>query len=446
MVNSKASGTFAFTSSETALTTSVTTSGGTGSSGPLLVGPGSYDFSFTVPSDIGIEAASCTEGGTIRAARSGSVELTAGSSVTCTITALDSVRDTVATISALAAIRSQLIIASGPDLQRRLNVLSGESGSGGLSGFGMSYLDPNLPLTLSMNSDASAFSFSYSGAGSADPAGQALAEAGLVTDPAAGQQLGTNLDVWLEGKYAKFDATGGNGGFAVLHGGLDYKVSNDLLFGVGAQFDWIGMDSSGGTGHAEGLGYLIGPYITANLSPGLYFDARAAWGQSFNDVSPYDTYTDSTTGERALITAALGGVTNLEALEIRPGARLSWYREEIAGYTDSLDVDIPSVTVETGTLEFGPTFRLPGELADGVTVAPFLSLSGVWTFAQTNTATAVSGQPGIEDVALRGVIEVGFDVDTEGGFTLSASGSYDGIGTGGGYEAIGGSLSVGQKF
>jgi len=446
VVNSTAARAFGFTSSEPALTTSVTTSGGTGSSGPLLVRPGAYEFGFTVPSDIGIEAATCTDGGTIdRASRTGSVELIAGTSVTCTITALDSVRDTVATIGALAEIRSQLILSSTPDLQRRLKLLSGEGRDGGFSGFGMSYLDPNLPLSFAMNSDASAFAFSYSGADGSDPAGEALAEAGLVTDPAAGEQLGRNLDVWLEGKYAKFDATGGNGGFAVLHGGLDYKVSDDLLFGVGAQLDWIGMDGAGGTGHAEGLGYMIGPYITANLSPGLYFDARAAWGQSFNEVSPYDTYTDSTNGERALVTAALGGVTNLDALEIRPEARLSWYREQIAGYTDSLDVDIPSVTVETGTLEFGPTFRLPGEVADGVTMTPFLSLNGIWTFAQTNTATVVSGQPGLEDADLRGVVEVGVDIDTDGGFTMSASGSYDGIGTGG-YEAIGGSLSLGQRF
>ena len=206
------------------------------------------------------------------------------------------------------------------------------------------------------------------------------------------------------------------------------------------------MDSAGGTGHADGLGYMIGPYITANLLPGLYFDARAAWGQSFNEVSPYDTYTDSTTGERSLITAALGGITDLGPLEIRPEARLSWYREQIAGYTDSLDVDIPSVTVETGTLEFGPTFRLPGEVADGVTVAPFLSLSGIWTFAETNTATVVSGQPGLDNTELRGVVKLGVDVVSDSGFSMSAKGSYDGIGTGGGYEALGGSLSIGQKF
>ena len=78
-----------------------------------------------------------------------------------------------------------------------------------------------LPLTFSMNSDASAFAFNYSGAKGSDPVGEALAEAGLVTDPAEGKRIGQNLDVWLEGRYAKFDATGGNGGFAVLHGGLD---------------------------------------------------------------------------------------------------------------------------------------------------------------------------------------------------------------------------------
>lgn len=447
IVNSKANASFGITSREPALVTSISTTGGTGSSGPLRVRPGSYDFAFTVPSEIGIEAATCTAGGTIdRASHAGSVDLTAGSSVTCTITALDSVRDTVATIGALAESRSTLILSSQPDLQRRLNRLSGVDQNGSISGFGLSYSDPGLPFSVSMNSDASAVSFSYSGAGVSDPVGEALVETGLVNDPARGATIDQNLDFWLEGKYARFDATSGNGGFAVLHGGLDYKVSDDLLFGVGAQFDWIGMDTAGGTGHADGFGYMTGPYLTANLSPGLYFDARAAWGQSFNEVSPYDTYSDSTTGERALVTAALGGVTSVDALEIRPEARLSWYREQIAGYTDSLDVDIPSAGVETGTLEFGPTFRLPGEIADGVTMTPYLGLSGIWTFAKTNTATTPPAQPGPQDADLRGVVEVGVDVDTDTGFTMSASGSYDGIGSGGSYQSIGGRLSIGQKF
>ena len=447
VVNSRASGTFGFISGESALTTSVVTSGGTGSSGPLLVRPGSYDFRFTVPSGIGIEIASCTAGGTIdRASHAGSVELHAGSSVTCTLAALDSVRDTVAMIGALAEIRSKLTVGSMPDLQRRLNVLRGEGQKGGISGFGMSYLDSDLPLSFAMNNDASAISFGYRGADVSGAAGAALAQAGLITDPAAAKQIGKNLDLWLEGKYARFDATGGNGGFAVLHGGIDYKVSNDLLVGVGTQIDWIGMDKAGGIGHADGFGYLVGPYITANLSPGFFFDARAAWGQSYNQLTPYNTYTDSTIGGRALVTAALGGVTSLDALEIRPVARLTWYREDINGYTDSLDVDIPSVTVETGTLEFGPTFRLPVEVVDGVTAAPFLSFSGIWTFAETNTATVVSGQPGVADTDLRGSVELGVDVNSDSGFSLSAKGSYDGIGTGGGYEAIGGSLSLGQKF
>lgn len=449
IVNSKADRSYAFSAGQSALNVTVTTSGGSGNSGALLVRPGTHAFAFAVPADIGIASATCSSGGTIDAeAHTGIVTLTSGSAVTCTVTALDSVHDTVAALSAMSVVRSHLMLRSGPELDRRLDRLNGVSGGGEISGFGMSYANQSLPLSIRMGSDTASFALSFvdaQNATDADPVGETLAEAGLVTDPAAQSRLGKNFDIWLEGKYAAFDAAGGSGTFGVLHGGMDYLMSEDLLVGVGAQLDWIGMDGPDGTSHSDGLGFMVGPYVTANLSQGFYFDARAAWGYSYNQVSPFGTYTDDAWGERGLVTAGLGGQIDLDAIEIRPEARLSWYGEHIAGYTDSLDVEIPDVTVETGTLEFGPTFRMPLEVADGLELIPFAGVNGIWTFAQTNTATEVSGQPGLDEADLRASVDLGFDLQTLGGFSLSASGFYDGIGTAD-YQAFGGSVSIDRKF
>jgi hypothetical protein len=41
------------------------------------------------------------------------------------------------------------------------------------------------------------------------------------------------------------------------------------------------------------------------LSPNLYFDARAAWGQSDNSIDPLGVYTDNFSTDRSLVSAKL---------------------------------------------------------------------------------------------------------------------------------------------
>lgn len=435
-----------FTSSERALNVVVTARGGGGSSGAIPLPPGTYDFRFSVPGDLGIASASCSTGSRIDAsARTGTITLGAGDAVTCTLTVLNSVRDTVALLSAIGAVRGQMALSFEPDLQRRLDRLAGRIRGGEISGFGMAYASQTLPLSLQVNTDGGSFALSLRDAqGKTEPvaATEALAGAGLVTDVDQGESLGQNFDIWLEGKYAKYDAAGGKGNFAALQGGIDYILADGLLVGLGAQLDWIDLNKPAGVGAANGLGLMVGPYLTASLGQGLYFDARAAFGVSQNVISPYGTYSDTTMGRRGLVTAALGGEMTVGALEIRPEARLSWYRELIAGYTDSLNVKIPDVATETGTLTFGPTFRLPYEVGNGVVLAPFARVNGIWTLVENNTA---AGQPGVSTANLRAAVELGFDLDTLGGFAVSAAATYDGIGTQD-YRALGGNVSIGQKF
>ena len=45
--------------------------------------------------------------------------------------------------------------------------------------------------------------------------------------------------------------------------------------------------------------------MTARLNKALFFDARAAWGQAANQVSPFGTYQDSFATTRALASAKL---------------------------------------------------------------------------------------------------------------------------------------------
>ena len=257
--------------------------------------------------------------------------------------------------------------------------------------------------------------------------------------------MSQRYDIWAEGQYSRFNATAGDGTFAILHAGADYLVTRDLLVGLGTQFDWIDMDASSGTGTADGWGFMIGPYMTAKLADGLYLDARGAFGQSYNHVSPAGTYEDAFDGERWLATAALIGEFEAGAFTVSPEARLSWFREQSEAYVDSLLTPVPSVTTETGTFSFGPTISRKIAMENGAVVTPFTTVTGIWTFDQTNTATAVSSQPGLAEEGIRAKVEAGFDVANDNGLSLSISGHYDGIGEKG-FEAYGGKLGVSQAF
>lgn len=208
---------------------------------------------------------------------------------------------------------------------------------------------------------------------------------------------------------------------------MDYLVTRRLLIGLGLQVDWMEMDAPGG-GAISGYGLMAGPYLTARLADGLYLDARGAWGRSWNEVSPFGTYTDPFDAERWLVTGALIGVFDMGRFNVQPEARLSWFSETSEQYVDSLGVTIPSMRVSTGTLEFGPTISTRMALQNGLIFSPHLKVSGIWTFEQENTATAFTTQLGLAEEGLRGRSEVGFGLSGDGGGTARASVFYDGIG------------------
>lgn len=257
--------------------------------------------------------------------------------------------------------------------------------------------------------------------------------------------MNQRYDVWVEGQYTKFNATAGDGTFAILHAGADYLVTEDLLVGLGTQFDWIDMDAASANGTADGWGFMIGPYMTAKIVEGLYLDARGAWGRSYNHVSPDGTYEDPFDGTRWLATAALIGDFKAGDFTISPEARLSYFREKSEAFVDSLLVPIPSVTTETGTFTFGPTISRKIAMENDTVFTPFTTVSGIWTFSQKNTAAALSSQPVLEEEGIRAKVEAGFDIRNDNGLSVSISGHYDGLGDSG-FEAYGGMAKISKAF
>ncbi|MEP4290491.1 MAG: autotransporter outer membrane beta-barrel domain-containing protein [Rhizobiaceae bacterium] len=257
------------------------------------------------------------------------------------------------------------------------------------------------------------------------------------------------LDVWMEGTYGQFEVDKSEGEFGILHIGADYLYTPDVLIGFSAQIDWIDSQSTEDESTAEGLGFLVGPYVTARLAPKLLFDGRVSWGQARNEISPFGTYSDEFDSERWLISAAFIGDFKLnENLTLMPEARLNWYREESDAYVDSHKLEIDSVTVETGSLEFGPTVRGTFKSGEQGSFNPFVGLKGIWTFANNISTEEVAENPPQAEEGIRGKIDFGIEItdpELAEGLMISLSGFYDGFGEED-FEVWGGNIGVRKSF
>lgn len=459
VLHPQSDGAYTFTSPEPALNFTVNTVGGSGQSAVIQIKPGTFNLAFTTPNGVGLTSATCSPSTSSvnTAAKTAQVVVTSNVAVVCTINGLPSLSEAQQAIGDLLDSRADLIVANGPDMSRRIERLNGGGGGGGsVSAFGIT-LASSVPFALSVGADRMSFSYSLGRSRAIDRAQHASApgfagvtpigagaQLGLgvsaAADPTAMPSGGDRFDLWVEGLLAGFNSAGGDGTFAIVHAGADYLVTPDLLLGVGIQVDWTDMDTDAG-GTVSGVGVMAGPYMTARLGENLYFDARAAWGTSKNDISPFGTFEDSFDATRSLYTAALIGDFASGNMTIQPQARLTYFRERTDPYVDSLSVAIPGMTVTTGQLAIGPQFSWRMVRESGAVLTPRVKLDAVYVFKLDHAGVAATQSPDLRDTGLRGRIEAGFTYETEAGALFGLGAFYDGIGEED-FEAWGGTVEV----
>ena len=206
---------------------------------------------------------------------------------------------------------------------------------------------------------------------------------------------------------------------------MDYLLTPDVLVGALVSFDT--MEEVTATSTVSGSGYMVGPYMTARLTPNLYFDGRFAAGKSDNLISPFNTYTDSFSTSRWLAMASLTGDFQYDNWTIQPHASLSHFRETQQSYVDSVGATIPSQTVRLGQIKIGPTFTGRFEGSEGWIYAPYLTVDAIYNVDDT-TGVTLTDTNGSEVEGWRGRLKAGASMTTEGGVRFSFGANYDGIG------------------
>ncbi len=166
--------------------------------------------------------------------------------------------------------------------------------------------------------------------------GLGFADQSYVANPYLTMRQG--LDIWIEGHVAKYnDGIGGinrDGDFKILYVGADYVLAPGILVGALVQVDDTDEDISDPTlsGDIEGTGWMAGPYIGIRVADNVFFDARAAWGQSDNDILLTDiagTRSGSFDTDRWLASASLTGSEYFGAWRLSPQIAIAYGNEEL---------------------------------------------------------------------------------------------------------------------
>ena len=249
-------------------------------------------------------------------------------------------------------------------------------------------------------------------------------------------------EIWTEFSASHADAGTSDSSLRVAYIGAHYFTDDNQLVGFLGQFDWAEEENSASGSTTDSDGWMIGPYIAGQLEEyDLYYEARAAYGQSDNNIRPNGTYEDSFDATRFLVSAKLSGKTEYEdEYTVRPEASILWVEEKQDAYTDTNNNSIASQTVSLGELRFGSSIEHTSTLENGTVFMPRFGISGVWNFGSgSNNASSGVTLPSDD---LRARVDFGFTAtNPENLMALKSVVFYDGIGASD-YDAWGGSVGL----
>ncbi|SNZ19411.1 autotransporter outer membrane beta-barrel domain-containing protein [Cohaesibacter gelatinilyticus] len=252
------------------------------------------------------------------------------------------------------------------------------------------------------------------------------------------------FDVWTQLYASRAKLNQSRADTIVAYLGAHYFVNPNLIVGAMAQYDSV--SEKNGSSSVDGTGWMAGPYIAGRL-PGhsLLYEARIAWGQSNNKISPTGTYKDRFDTTRWIATGQIEGDILLSSLDqmtrvaFNPFLRATYFEEKQDSYIDSNGSRVEGQTYSVGEIRFGPKFTLVTELDNGVRLTPFVSASGLWDFKMSGNDS--SQNSALKEGSLRARLDAGLGIKTANDWLFNMSSFHDGIGVDK-YQAYGGKVRL----
>ena len=240
-------------------------------------------------------------------------------------------------------------------------------------------------------------------------------------------RMAGSFDIWIDGRFSWRNDADGEGGLDsktfVTETGVDYLMTESLLIGLSLRVDNSDGTFGGEGGELEMRGWLAGPYVVWEITPGLQADAKIGYGGGHNDISAIiggENYGGSYDTTRWRAAAGLRGELEFGSFMIEPGLRAGFYRETTEAFT--LSNNGGTVVEQEFTflrLSFDPRLTYRHVTEEGTSITPFLSpqISAQWQDARG----------GRSNWDVFGVVQGGLSIATED-FSLSTNLSASGLG------------------
>lgn len=408
-----------------------------------ILGGRVLDIDLTVPAGFVLREVSCPAGVSLSVNGSASVVGTGTGLADCVLSIVDVASASAAAVPAILQ-RNDFLLSVELGLSQQLDRFGGDSSSNDEfpkpSGLGVA------PAPGDWNGGERMGLLSSGGTASSN---MAFSTSLQQTQRAAPSMLGANtrapertisrsFNVWTEGYLARTESDIGgesDGHTAVIYAGADYLLSPYLLLGALVQYDDQDRKFDDAPLKYGENGWLAGPYAVVRLSDSVFFQTRAAWGQSENKMRFDGVFDDSFDSDRWLVKGRLLANIRSGSWLVRPSASIAYIEDHLEAYRSSSGIDVAGRTVSLGQLKFGPEIAYSFAPVAGVSVTPSLTLEGIWNFDQDVGASGFDDLAVADDV--RGRVEAGATIQTARGVSLGVAASYDGIGTSD-FSALGG--------
>lgn len=327
--------------------------------------------------------------------RTAEIVLSPGERLVCLFSARSSATRAGELISEFTDNRGDLLMASLPNSQDRVDRLRGSVG----------VINSPKPFMESLPRIA---------AGEPIPVSVSLA----ALDRMAGVRQPNDFNLWLEGTFALLVDQGPKGRFGVVALGLDYRVTDALLIGTFAQFDTMTRQWSSDTSSMATLGWTAGGYATARIADSLYLDFLGGGGSSVNAIGPFGATTDRFDAASWLLSASLLGKWELRNWTFSPRVQVNYIDQTTQPYIDSAGNAVPQSQQGSGQIAIGPgiSYRLTTE-----------SKLRVTTGIRFDTTTDILGAGELGN--LRGRLEGKVEVKLPAGAKFGTTLGYGGIGS-----------------
>jgi hypothetical protein len=236
-----------------------------------------------------------------------------------------------------------------------------------------------------------------------------------------------SVDIWIDGRFIWRNGADSAGGLDqrtfLGETGVDYLVTENLLIGLSVRLDTNDAKLGGAGGDLDTLGWLAGPYVVWEITPGLQADAKLAYGQSRSDISVIDgsdRFDGSYDSSRWMAEAGVRGALDVSPLRIEPGLRAAFYRETAEAYTLSGSGGmVKEQRFSILRVAFDPRVSFVHMTGEGTAISPYLSpqIAAEWQEAKSAN----------EGWDIYGAVEGGLSIATED-FSFSTNLSASGLG------------------